>query len=90
MVLTLPFIFPTLQALNVDPIWFGILVTVMCEAALITPPVGINAYTMAGATGVPLETVFRGAIPFVIMMLVGVTIIYLVPDIALWLPSLMQ
>jgi C4-dicarboxylate transporter DctM subunit len=90
MVLTLPFIFPTLVKLNVDPIWFGVLVTVMCEIALISPPVGINAYAMSGATGVPLQQVFRGAAPFIAMMLVGVAILFLFPQISLFLPSIMK
>lgn len=90
MLLTLPFIFPALVELGADPIWFGVLLTLMCEVALITPPVGLNVYAISGASGVPMERVFRGSGPFVVIMLVGVTILLVFPQISLFLPSMMK
>jgi TRAP-type C4-dicarboxylate transport system permease large subunit len=90
MVLTMPVIFPVIKALGFDPIWFGVICVIMMEAGLITPPVGLNVYTLAGvAKDVPMETIFRGAMPFLISMIVVVIIITLFPKICLFLPSMM-
>jgi len=90
MVLTMPVIFPVVKALGFDPIWFGVICVIMMEAGLITPPVGLNVYTLAGVVkDVPMETIFRGAMPFLIAMVVVVLIITIFPEIALFLPSMM-
>jgi tripartite ATP-independent transporter DctM subunit len=90
MVLTLPVIFPVISALGFDPIWFGVICVIMMEAGLITPPVGLNVYTLAGVTkDVPMQTIFRGAVPFLIPMIAVVIIITIFPEIVLLLPSLM-
>ena len=90
MVLTMPVIFPVIQALGFDPIWFGVICVIMMEAGLITPPVGLNVYTLAGvAKDVPMETIFRGALPFLISMIAVVILITIFPKIALYLPSMM-
>ena len=91
ILLTLPIVFPIIVGLGFDPIFFGVLLVVMAEMALITPPVGMNAYIVQGVAGdVPLEEVFRGLVPFVIMMAVGVAILIAFPQISLFLPSLMK
>jgi tripartite ATP-independent transporter DctM subunit len=90
MVLTMPVIFPVVKALGFDPIWFGVVCVIMMEAGLITPPVGLNVYTLAGvAKDVPMETIFRGAYPFLFAMLAVTILITLFPGIALYLPSMM-
>jgi len=90
MVLTMPVIFPVIKALGFDPIWFGVICVIMMEAGLITPPVGLNVYTLAGVVKeVPMQTIFRGAMPFLISMIVVVIFITLFPEIALFLPSMM-
>jgi tripartite ATP-independent transporter DctM subunit len=90
MVLTLPVIFPVILALRFDPIWFGVIAVLMMEAGLITPPVGLNVYTLAGIVkDVPMTDIFKGAVPFVISILVIVVILTVFPKIALFLPSLM-
>lgn len=90
MVLTMPVIFPVIKALGFDPIWFGVICVIMMEAGLITPPVGLNVYTLAGVVKeVPMQTIFRGAMPFLISMIVVVIFITLFPKIALFLPSMM-
>ena len=73
-----------------DPIWFGILVVRVAEIGLITPPIGMNAFIIAGTTGVPSGKVFRGIIPFFFGDLVHVALLLAFPSIALFLPQLMS
>jgi tripartite ATP-independent transporter DctM subunit len=90
MVLTLPVIFPVIVALNFHPIWFGVVAVLMMEAGLITPPVGLNVYTIAGiAKDVPMAEIFKGAAPFLLSIIVVAIILTIFPEIALYLPSLM-
>lgn len=90
MVLTLPVIFPVIVALKFDPIWFGVISVLMMEAGLITPPVGLNVYTLAGLVkDVPMVDIFRGAAPFLISILFVVFVITVFPEIALYLPRFM-
>lgn len=90
MVLTLPVVFPVVTTLGFDPIYFGVVCVIMMEAGLITPPVGLNVYTIAGiAKDVPMEEIFRGAIPFLIAMIGVTALITIFPKIALFLPEMM-
>lgn len=90
MVLTMPVIFPVIRSLGFDPIWFGVICVIMMEAGLITPPVGLNVYTLSGVVrDVPMETIFRGALPFLLAMVLVVIIITIFPEIALFLPKMM-
>jgi tripartite ATP-independent transporter DctM subunit len=90
MVLTLPVIFPVIVAIGFDPVWFGVLLVLMMEAGLITPPVGLNIYTIAGiAPDVPMGTIFRGALPFLLSIIATAIILTIFPQIATYLPSLM-
>src|SRR5512136_1447858 len=90
MVLTMPVIFPVVKTLGFDPIWFGVICVIMMEAGLITPPVGLNVYTLAGVVkDVPMQTIFRGAMPFLLAMVAVVIILTFFPEIALFLPSMM-
>jgi len=91
MVIAIPIMFPTVRSLGFDPIWFGILTVKMCEIGLITPPVGLNCYVIAGIDReTPLPTVFRGAMWFVAMEFVTITLLFLFPVLITWLPSLMD
>lgn len=91
MVITLPIMFPTVVQLGFDPIWFGILSVKMCEIGLITPPVGLNCFVIAGIDRqTPLSDVFRGSFWFVLMEIVTVTLIFLFPIIVTWLPDTMM
>lgn len=91
MVLTLPVVFPIILALNFDPIWFGVIAVLMMEAGLITPPMGLNLFTVAGsAKGVSLETVIKGAAPFLVAIIAVAVILTIFPDIALYLPNMMR
>lgn len=90
MVLTLPVIFPVIVALNFNPIWFGVVAVLMMEAGLITPPVGLNVYTLAGiAKDVPMAEIFKGAAPFLAAIIVVALILTIFPGIVLFLPGLM-
>ena len=90
LILTLPFIYPLVMTFGVDPIWFGIIVTILIETGLITPPFGINLYVLDGVVGGGhMGEIIRGAIPFLIMLLIGIALVTLFPQIALWLPSQM-
>jgi tripartite ATP-independent transporter DctM subunit len=91
VVLTIPILFPIVLRLNFDPIWFGVIMTLMGEAGVITPPVGINVYVIRGVVpDVPLETIFRGVWPFVGAIIVCTIILIIFPQIATYLPNLMM
>lgn len=92
MLLTLPIVFPLLQAANVDMIWFGIIVIKLLEIGMITPPVGLNCYVISSSLRglVSLTTIFRGALWFIATDIVTLSLIIAFPMIALWLPSVMN
>lgn len=89
MSLTLPLLFPLIMAMEYDPIWFGIIITKTVEIGLLTPPLGLNVYVTASRTGVPLQTVFRGVVPFLVAEVIVLSMLILFPAITLWLPSQM-
>jgi tripartite ATP-independent transporter DctM subunit len=90
MVLTMPVIFPMIVALKFDPIWFGVIAVLMMEAGLITPPMGLNIFTVAGvARDIPVETIFRGVAPFLFAIFAVVFVITFFPKLALLLPAMM-
>ena len=90
MLLTIPIFFPLTVTLDYDPIWFGILICRTIEIAMITPPIGINVYVIAGvASDVPMQTIFRGIFPFLAADLLHVILIIFVPSVALFLPNLL-
>lgn len=88
MVITLPFVFPLIIGLGFDPIWFGVINVMVIEIGMITPPIGINVFVLHGiARDIPLATIFRGIVPFLIADLIRLTILTLFPALALWLPG---
>ena len=91
ILLTLPVFFPIIVQLGFDPIWFGILIVVVVEIGLISPPVGMNLFVLSTLIPeVPTRTVFRGVIPFVIVDIIRLAILVAFPAISLYLPSLMK
>jgi C4-dicarboxylate transporter DctM subunit len=91
MILTTPFIAPIVFALGWDPVWWGIVLTVLIEVALITPPVGLNLYVVQGMRERgPVTDVIWGALPFVFAMFVLVGLLMAFPGLALWLPKLVM
>ena len=89
MIMTLPIVFPLLVGLGFDPIWIGVIITVMIEIGQVTPPVGLNLTVLAGVTNneVPLGRVAVATIPYWMLLLLSVAIMTLFPQIALFLPS---
>lgn len=90
LVLTLPIVFPLVVELGWDPIWFGVIVVIVLEMGLISPPVGVNVFVVKGIVPeVPMNTIFRGIWPFWISMAVCLAILVAFPQIALFLPNTM-
>src|SRR5699024_8997959 len=87
LVISVPLILPIAAEFGFDAIWLGILIVKLIEIGMITPPVGINAFVVAGTTGVRSETVFRRSVPFFIIDLVLIAVFFLFPDLVLLLPS---
>ncbi|MEM1363386.1 MAG: TRAP transporter large permease subunit, partial [Pseudomonadota bacterium] len=81
-----PVLLPAAMTLGFDPIWFGIFMVIMVECALITPPVGLNLYVIQAVAQASLADVARGVLPFLALLLVTAAILYLVPDLALFIP----
>ncbi|MFP3974694.1 MAG: TRAP transporter large permease [Chloroflexota bacterium] len=91
ILLTIPVFFPLVVSLGFDPIWFGIIVIRMTEIGLITPPIGMNVYALSGiAPDVPITTIFKGVIPFLIADFFHVLLLLLVPAVVMFLPNLMM
>jgi C4-dicarboxylate transporter DctM subunit len=90
ILITIPIFFPLILGLGFSPIWFGIIIVRVVEIGMITPPFGINAYTMSTITGVPIQTVFKGIIPFLIADIFHVALLLFVPAVVLFLPSLIM
>ena len=90
MLITLPVFLPVVQSAGFDPIWFGILFVIMMEVGYMTPPFGFNLFYLKGVAppGVTMGDIYASVIPYVIVTLVGVLLIILIPDIALYLPDL--
>jgi C4-dicarboxylate transporter, DctM subunit len=92
--LTVPIFFPVVMTLGYDPIWFGIIIVMVTEMGVITPPVGINVYVVFGVARrvigeVPLESIFKGIFPFLLAVIAGIIILMMIPQIILFLPNLM-
>lgn len=89
--MTMGVVHPTMISLGFDPIWLGLVIIFACEVGLLTPPLGLNVYTVKVAAGdeVSLEQVFRAALPFVISTIICLIILVHVPQIITWLPSMM-
>ena len=82
-------VFPVVMQLGFDPIWFGVIIVLVSEMGVITPPVGVNVFVIKGiAPDIPLRIIFRGILPFLVALIVVTIIILFVPQIATYLPSL--
>jgi C4-dicarboxylate transporter DctM subunit len=90
IMITTPVLLPVMAQLGIDRVWYGILLTINLELALISPPVGMNLIVIRSITGAPLVEVDRAAIPYMVMMALGIALIMLFPALATWLPSTMQ
>ncbi|MBW1858586.1 MAG: TRAP transporter large permease subunit, partial [Deltaproteobacteria bacterium] len=91
MILTIPIVFPMVIGMGFDPIWFGVIITLVMELSLITPPVGINVFVISGvAKDVPIHTIFYGILPFWIAIVACIILLIAFPQIALFLPFTMN
>ena len=91
IVLLTPIFLPIIDLLGYDRIWFGVLMVMLMQLGLLTPPVGMCCYVMAGvAKDTPLSTIFKGTAPFLIGITVAIAIVIAFPVLSTWLPSFMQ
>jgi tripartite ATP-independent transporter DctM subunit len=91
IMITVPIFFPLIQTINFDPILFGVIIVLVTEMGVITPPVGVNVYIIKGiAPDIPLEIIFKGIIPFFVALIVETIIVISFPQITLFLPNLLH
>lgn len=85
--LTLPIVFPLVLSMGLDPVWFGIVLVLLVEIGLITPPVGLNLFVLQGVGNVSLKQVAIGALPFGLVMMAFLVLLYVMPELVTWLPQ---
>jgi len=91
VMLTIPIFYPVVMHLGYDPLWFGVIIVLVTQIGVITPPVGINVYVVSGvARDVPLHVIFKGVVPLLIALIAGTLLLIPFPQIALFLPGLMK
>jgi len=91
MITTIPIVAPIMIALGFDPVWLGIVIIILVEAALITPPVGLNLFVVQSLRKHgSMTAVINGALPFVLAMFVMLALLAWIPSLALWLPSVVE
>jgi len=89
IVVTIPIFYPIVQRFNFDPIWFGVVVVMIAEMGVITPPVGVNVFVIKGiAPNVPLEVIYRGILSFLGAIIILTILLMMFPSIAIFLPNL--
>ncbi|OPZ06603.1 MAG: Sialic acid TRAP transporter permease protein SiaT [Alphaproteobacteria bacterium ADurb.BinA305] len=87
VVLTMAVLMPTIQAAGIDPLWFGIFVVLVVEMAQVTPPVGFNLFVLQGLTGRDMTVIARYALPYFLLMVLAVVLLYTFPGLVTWLPG---
>ena len=91
IVVTIPIFFPVVMKLGFDPIWFGVIIVLVAEMGVITPPVGVNVFVIKGiAPDIPLHIIFRGIFPFLGALIILTVLLMIFPGIATFLPSLVS
>ncbi|BBO90343.1 TRAP transporter large permease [Desulfosarcina ovata] len=90
IMLTIPIIYPVVLDLNYDPVWFGVVIVLTSQIAVVTPPVGVNVYVTKGIVpNVPIAAIFRGTFPFLVAMFILLVFVLIFPGLILWLPNLL-
>lgn len=87
ILITTPIILPAMVALDINLVWYGVMLMINLELALITPPVGMNLFVIKGITNAPLIEIMRGALPYVVLLIGGLFLMWLFPQLSLWLPT---
>jgi TRAP-type C4-dicarboxylate transport system permease large subunit len=91
IMLTVPIFYPVVIAMGYNPIWFGVIIVLVTQIGVITPPVGVNVYVVSGvARDIPLQVIFKGVIPLLLALVAGTLLMLPFPQIALYLPGLMR
>ncbi len=91
ILLTIPIFYPVIQGLGYNGIWFGVIIVLVTQMGVITPPVGVNAYVVSGIDrSIPLQTVFRGSLPFLLALFVACGLLMAFPQLATWLPQIVK
>ncbi|MCU0939855.1 MAG: TRAP transporter large permease subunit, partial [Burkholderiaceae bacterium] len=90
LLITVPVLFPVAMKLGIDPIHFGIIMTVNMEIGMITPPVGLNLYVASGISNMGLTEVTKACAPWILVMIAFLGLITYVPEVTLWLPNLLM
>ncbi|MBN8535117.1 MAG: TRAP transporter large permease [Rhizobiales bacterium] len=90
ILITTPVVLPVLAALNINPVWYGILLTINLELALITPPVGMNLFALKAISKAPIIEIIKGVSPYVVILVIALLMLMFFPQIALWLPGTMK
>jgi C4-dicarboxylate transporter, DctM subunit len=90
IIFTVPIVYPIITALGFDPIWFGVIMVIIMEMGLITPPIGMNVFALGSVTNVPMVKIYKGALPFAAAMLVCIILLIAFPQIATFLPNSMK
>lgn len=88
ILITTPVVLPTLIAMDINLVWYGVLLVIALEVAQISPPVGLNLFVMKAVTGAPLGTVMKGSIPYLVILLIFLFAAVVLPGAILWLPRL--
>ena len=89
--LTVPIYYPVIVSMGYDPMWFGVIIVLVTQIGVITPPVGVNVYVVSGVDrDVPLEVIFKGVVPQLLALVAGVLLMIPFPRIALFLTGLMK
>jgi len=89
LLITLPIVFPLIVELGFEPIWFGVVLVLLLEIGLVTPPVGLNLFITSEYARIPVQKVFAGSIPFVFILLLMIVILIIFPDLVMYMPSRM-
>ena len=90
ILITTPVILPAMAHLGINPVWYGVLLTINLELALITPPVGMNLFTIKAAARAPIGQVIQGSLPYVVLIALCLGLVVAIPQLALWLPGTMM
>ena len=91
IILTTPIFYPVILELGYNLVWFGVVLVVVTQMGVISPPVGVNVYVVSGIErDIPLQTIFKGALPFLFMLVVSAVLLIMFPQIALFLPGLVR
>lgn len=87
LLISTPILVPIISALGFDLIWFGVIFTILLEVALLTPPVALNLFVLGSVTELPTSVIFKGTLPFLVILLLSIALFVIFPHIVLWLPS---